>query len=107
VSDLKKYVERNAKSIRLSNGRTLGNVLTDESQRLKSIIEKYITLHYNSHTPEHYERTYGLINSLRVDNVKQNGNTISARIYFDRGNATNPSLTNHAGQPHTSRLFGF
>ena len=91
LDEIKKYVEKNAGTIKLSNGKTVGWMLSNESRRLKGIITKHIGIHYSSYSPEYHNRTLRLINSLRIDNMKQEGNQLSVKVYFDESTATQPS----------------
>lgn len=94
----KKYAGVN-NSTKLANGKTMKIVLEEEAMRLQRCIENEIDAYYNSYTPHtnpntgepYYERTYRLKDSLTVDAVKQIGNSLSIRVYFNE-NATHKSI---------------
>jgi hypothetical protein len=44
---------------------------------------------YNAHTPQSYERTYQLINSVSISDVEDNGNAFEVKVFFD-SNKMNP-----------------
>lgn len=92
LDEIKKYVEKNAGTIKLANGKTVGWILQNESRRMKGYITKHIGMHYMSYSPEYYSRTQRLINSLRIDNMQQEGNQLSVKVYFDESTATQSSV---------------
>ncbi|GHT18074.1 hypothetical protein AGMMS49573_10780 [Endomicrobiia bacterium] len=94
LDDVKKYIKQNINTIRLTNGETIEGILKGEAKRLKAIITEHISWHYLSYRnkEEYRRRTYGLINSLCVENMVKNGNEVSVRVYFDEKTATHPSL---------------
>ena len=91
LNQLDSWIQKNAMNIVLSNGKTLRTILDEEAEKLRKILLKYISAYYDSYTPTVYERTMGLLNSLRVDAVKKDGNNISVRLWFD-DNAVHPSV---------------
>ena len=91
VDQLNKWIQKNAMNLTLDNGKTLKDILKEEASRLKEIIKKNIQAYYDSYIPTTYSRTMGLLNSLRVDAVKKDGNNISVRLWFDE-NAIHPSV---------------
>ena len=98
MDEVKKYVEKNAGTIKLTNGKTIGQILLNESKRLKDLIAKHIGIHYASRSPARYARTQGLLSSLRIEDMRQNGNELSVRVYFDEAMATRPSVIK-GGEP--------
>ena len=92
LDEIKKYVEKNAGTIKLSNGKTIGQILQNESRRLKGLITKHIGIYYAAYDPTYRDRTHRLINSLRIEDMKQHGNQLSVRVYFDEPTATQPSV---------------
>ena len=96
--DIEKYIQNNAASIALTSGKPIGDVMKSEAERLKKILVKHVGLHYTSWEPNSYERTFGLINSIRLETLKQSNNELSIRIYFDPSEATHPSVVK-GGEP--------
>lgn len=45
---------------------------------------------YNASSPKNYERTYELLRSIEVGNVKKNGNVFEVQVYF------NPNFTHES-----------
>lgn len=77
LSDLAKHVSKNGLNV------SLEKILASEGERLKRLIQKYIDLYYASYKPISYKRTYKLKNAIRIDVVKQVGNALQLKIYFD------------------------
>ena len=100
LDEIKKYVEKNAGTIKLSNGKTIGQILLNESRRLKGLITKHIGIYYASYRPvyPYRDRTFDLINSLRIEDMQKNGNELTVRVYFDQQTATHPSVVKD-GEP--------
>lgn len=92
MADLNRYLKTRAGDVKMSDGRDLKTVLADEAVRLKGLVRKHIWLWYQSYSPVEYERTHNLVNTVRIAPVKQNGDEISVRVYFDHDEATYPSV---------------
>jgi hypothetical protein len=83
----------NITKVKMSNGKTLGQNLQDEAERLRTCIQKRLEEYLDSHLPIEYDRTGGLRNSLQVDdflNVRVVGNGLEIDLFFDDG-AIHPS----------------
>ncbi len=93
LKDLEKYIiKTQGNKIKLSNNKTIMKIMQEEGNRLKDLIQKYIDEYYDSYTPTQYKRTYSFKNSLRIETVKQEGDILSVRIYFDESMAFYESL---------------
>ena len=93
LADIEKYVKQNIKTVKLSNGKTMEQIIKEEAERLAKIIRKKIGEMYLSYSPTVYERTMDLINSLQVDSVVTKNGELSIRVYFD-DSANKPSVFN-------------
>lgn len=74
--------------VKMSNGKTLGQNLQSEANRLRNCIQKRLDIYLNNHKPAMYERSGGLQGSLKVDsflNVRVVGNGLEIDIFFDDG----------------------
>ena len=91
IEDIEKYIKANLKTVTLSNGKTMPQIIESEAERLSNIIRQKINEYYMSYDPKVYERTYDMINSLQVEKSIVNGNEISVRVYFD-DSANHPSV---------------
>lgn len=75
-----------SKDIKMSNGKTLEENLYIEAERLCNCIQARLDLYLASYTPKIYERTGGLISSLKVDDfmsIKVVGNALEISLFFD------------------------
>lgn len=81
-------------SANLNNSNVVKVLLQKEANKLYACIYEEIQNYYLSYQPKVWEeyRTYGLLNSLRIEPIKQFGNQLSIRIYFDESMATHPSI---------------
>ena len=68
-------------------------ILEKEAKRLKKMIATEVGNYYGSYSPTVYDRTFGLINSLKIDKAYHDGQYLIVKIYFDptMGMATQPS----------------
>ena len=74
--------------VKMSNGKTLGQNLQSEAERLRTCIQTKLEEYLDSYDPIVYERTGGLKNSLQVDdflNVRVVGNGLEIDLFFDDG----------------------
>lgn len=72
--------------LKFKNGKTYGQVMAEETNRLRDCIQARLDAYMNSYQPKIYSRTGALQNSLKVDdilNLKVTGKTMSLDIYFD------------------------
>lgn len=72
--------------LKFKNGKTYGQVMVEETNRLRDCIQSRLDAYMNSYQPKIYSRTGALQNSLKVDdilNLKVTGKTMSLDIYFD------------------------
>lgn len=72
--------------LKFKNGKTYGQVMVEETNRLRNCIQARLDAYMNSYQPKIYSRTGALQNSLKVDdilNLKVIGKTMSLDIYFD------------------------
>nr|DAG25476.1 MAG TPA: Structural protein [Caudoviricetes sp.] len=72
--------------LKFKNGKTYGQVMVEETNRLRNCIQARLDAYMNSYQPKIYSRTGALQNSLKVDdilNLKVTGKTMSLDIYFD------------------------
>lgn len=68
------------------------NLLRREANRLLKLLQKYIDEYYASYQPVVYERTYFFKHSLRYEDVKMVGDTMSVVIFFDEDFSTHESI---------------
>lgn len=72
--------------LKFKNCKTYGQVMVEETNRLRNCIQARLDAYMNSYQPKIYSRTGALQNSLKVDdilNLKVTGKTMSLDIYFD------------------------
>lgn len=85
--DLKSQLKRiNVTNLKFKNGKTYGQVMVEETNRLRDCIQARLDDYMNSYQPMIHNRTGALQNSLKVDdvlNLKVTGKTMSLDIYFD------------------------
>ena len=91
MKQLSKYLQKNCANLQLANGKTMKQVMKEEAEYLRKLLVEEIERVYNSYDPKVYRRTMGLLESLRVDPVIQNGNELSVRLWFDE-KALHPSM---------------
>jgi hypothetical protein len=91
LDDLKNYFNNNSTNVPLANGRDIEQIIKQEANKLRDFVRQEILLYYESYEPKEYVRTEGLLNSLRVDAVKNEGDALSVRIWFAEA-ATHPSV---------------
>lgn len=66
--------------LKYDDGKSINDVLRQESRRLKDFIAKYIQLYYVSYYPSVYDRTEEMLASLCVEPQPKD---MSIHIYFD------------------------
>ena len=69
--------------LKFKNGKTYGQVMVEETNRLRNCIQARLDAYMNSYQPKIYSRTGALQNSLKVDdilNLKVTGKTMSLDI---------------------------
>ena len=74
------------KSLKLSNGETLAEIMIAEANRLYDCIQYYIDTYYKSYTPVIYKRTGDYQKALKVEdiaNIRVIGDTIKIGLVFD------------------------
>ena len=79
--------------VKMANGKTLGQNLQDEAERLRKCIQNRLEEYLDGYNPIVYERTGGLRDSLQVDdflNIRVVGNSLEIDLFFDDG-AIHPS----------------
>lgn len=72
----------------MSNGKTIGQNLYAEAQRLRDCIQHRLDIYMASHPPKMYDRTGNLESSLTVDDflsVKVVNNSLQVELFFDEG----------------------
>lgn len=72
--------------LKFKNGKTYGQVMVEEANRLRDCIQRRLDEYMHSYQPKMYKRTGALQNSLKVDDIlslKVTGKTMSLDIYFD------------------------
>ncbi len=92
IEDVRKYIKNNPGKVKLKNGMTVAQLLDIEAKKLYDILTKHVALYYSHREPTAYQRTFGLMNSLRIERPKVEGGEISVRIYFDPEMSTHESL---------------
>ena len=84
----------NIKNLKMSNGKTLAENLYNEANRLRDCIQNRLNIYLKTHpyryggTSPTYERTGGLENSLKVDDIlsiRIVGNALEIDVFFDNG----------------------
>ena len=73
VQELQNYIKTQAKIA----------LKTQVAQQVKQLLEKYIHMDvYESFTPSYYERTFQLLNAVKIGEVIETGNVMSINIYI-------------------------
>ena len=84
----------NIKNLKMSNGKTLAENLYNEANRLRNCIQNRLEIYLKTHpyryggTSPTYERTGGLENSLKVDDIlsiRVVDNALEIDVFFDNG----------------------
>jgi hypothetical protein len=86
------YINRSIKISLQQIGKEVEKLITD------FILENW----YNEHTPQEYLRTYQMVNSLRVGQVKQIGDNYSVELYFDTSEIQANEVTDSMWNQHMS-----
>lgn len=92
LSDLAKYIGSPAGQQKVFGQKDVQQALREASKLLKDIMYEELQAYYASYTPTVYERTYELLNSLRISPLTKVGNEMYIEVYFDREAATHPSI---------------
>lgn len=77
----------NTKSIKISNGKTLEQLLIDQAVYLQELIKKYLRDYRKAFKPKCYHRTGELEKSIKVSVVKNAGSVYTVYVYFDENAA--------------------
>ena len=89
MSDLKKQLRKlDVSKLKLKNGHTLEKELKRHASILADCIMEEIDSFYESYTPKMYRRSYGLYDSLYIEDsvrvdISAQGNSLSIHIGFD------------------------
>ena len=73
LDEVYKYLEEQAESI-----------LWWVQMEVYDIVQKFVDDYYKEYSPDFYERTYQLYESLIRSDIKKIGNTYIAEVYFDK-----------------------
>lgn len=74
------------KNIRLSNGKTIPEMLKSEADRFVRILQEEVDLWYSTYQPKVYDRSFAMRDSLSVSDyitVKANNRKFSIDIHFN------------------------
>ena len=108
MSDLKKQLKNlNVSKLKMKNGNTVEKELKRHAAILADCIMEELNNVYDSYTPKVYERSYGLYNSLYIDegvhlDIGSHGAGLSIGLHFDDG-AMHDSFT--GGKVNTAILL--
>lgn len=117
MSNITKQLARlNVSKLKMKNGRTVTDELKYHARILCNCIMEELDDVYDSYTPKTYFRSYGLYNSLYIDDgvkidVSSSGAGLSIGIHFDEGavhksfdgsNSDVATLINEGWQTHGS-----
>ncbi|KAA9007390.1 hypothetical protein F4V43_02565 [Paenibacillus spiritus] len=92
LSELQKYIGTSQGQQTVMGDKEVRRSLNEAAQLLEKLLYEQLQAYYDSYTPTVYERTYGLLNSLRISPITQVGNELQINVYFDRSMATHPSI---------------
>ncbi|MCI1763635.1 hypothetical protein [Heyndrickxia oleronia] len=95
LNDLAKYLSSQKGTQAITGSNNMMIALKEAADLLYKLLHKQLQAYYDSYTPVDpggYTRTFGLLNSLRISPITQNGNELSISVYFDQDSATHPSL---------------
>lgn len=73
----------NIKNIKMSNGKTLDQMLLEQAAYLQELIEKYLRDYQKAFKPKNYRRTGDLEKSVKVSAIKNVGGVPTVYVYFD------------------------
>ena len=59
------------------------NAIKQAQEEVYKVIDRYIKTYYAEYSPEFYDRTYQLFNSLVKTEIIPSGNGFKAQVYFD------------------------
>lgn len=117
MSDLRKQLQKlNVSKLKLKNGNTVEKELRNHARVLADCIMEELDNVYDARTPKVYQRSYGLYNSLYIDDVVRvdvsaKGASLSIGLHFDDGavhksfsgeDANTAVLINEGWQTHGS-----
>lgn len=74
------------RKLKLNNGKTIEQQLKSEAQRFVDILQEEINIWYNSYSPQIYQRTYSMRNSIRAEDlvrVSVSGDNLLIKIIYD------------------------
>ncbi|MNH66529.1 hypothetical protein D3C73_185620 [compost metagenome] len=97
LKELSDYIKSNAGQQAVFGSKQIQKSLNDAAKLLKDIMQEELQNYYDSYTPTVYERTYGLLNSLRISPLNRIGNQMQIKVYFDIDAATHESI--FGGEP--------
>ncbi|MNW59256.1 hypothetical protein D3C74_371640 [compost metagenome] len=92
ISELTKHINSGTENKDLVNIQKVKSSLNEAARLMEKLLYKELQAYYDSYDPVVYERTFGLLNSLRVSPIVQRGNELVISVYFDRDSATHPSI---------------
>lgn len=91
MSDLKKQLKNlNVSTLKMKNGNSVEKELKRHAAILADCIMEELDQVYDSYTPKIYNRSYGLYNSLYIDegirlDISSSGASLSIGLHFDDG----------------------
>jgi hypothetical protein len=92
LSELSKHLNTSNGQQAVFGQKDVRKALREAASLLEKIMHDKLQEYYNSYSPVIYERTYNLLNSLRISPIEQSGNMLMISVYFDRDSATHPSI---------------
>lgn len=92
MKDLAKFLNSPQGTAQVVGHQNIKHALKEAADLLYKLLHKQLQSYYNSYEPKVYQRTYGLLNSLRISPITHSGNQFSISVYFDKGSATHPSI---------------
>lgn len=95
ADQLKNMSSHQIAQLKTSSGKTLEQILRGEADRLKDMIQRYISEYYDSYQPSWYHRTGNFSRSFNVDDVVEIdvvNNEMRIYLLFNNDLAYHPSI---------------
>lgn len=94
LKELSKFIKSSSGSQAVLADANVRRDLQNEMDRLQRYLIEEMNDHYESYSPEYYQRTGAWLESIRVNPIEKIGNSYSMSLTFDDNFAYHPSVVN-------------
>jgi len=84
--------------LKMEMGKRIKKSLIQVGDMVIKEIQQYLMKHLYANTPEDYERTWDLFNSLTVKEIKTSGDIYTIEVYFDKDKIKSNEILNNWNQ---------